>query len=320
MTNGIISKTKEKEMEIRLKKLKTTLLGRGEITIIGHDNIDVDSVLSGILLTKLCQYLKINACFVIMQNIRKNDTYQIVRELADVEMEDYEEVEENELRQLFLVDHYETIHNGKVIGCIDHHPTEKENTYEFSYVRNCTAAVYMIYELMKSANYPLTAEDAKMVVIGMMIDTTAFRSSKAIFEEVKEAQEIAKKYNLNYDYLQNYCLCLTPIEKMTVEEITSNGQKKYNYNGHKVKSSYLQLDGLPNGDLLNEWLTYLHNKVINKVEEVEMLVFIIFDTKMNLTYEYQVINENTKKIIHKGILSRGKDIMPKIERMYSQEK
>lgn len=324
MANDIISKTKENEIEIRLKKLEEALANRGEIIIIGHDNIDVDSVLSGVLLSRLFRYLNIKARFAIMQTINKNDTYQIVSELTNIKMENYEEVKESELRNLFLVDHYETTHRGQVVGCIDHHPTEKENSYKFSYVRNCTAAAYMIYELMKAANYPLTAEDAKLIVIAMMVDTTAFRSSKTILEEVKSAKELAKKYNLDYDYLEKYCLCLTPIEKMNIDEITSNGQKEYNYNGHKVKSAYLQLDGMPNETTVNKWLTYLNNKLVSKKENTEMMVFIIFDTKLNITYEYQVMKDYAKKIIHKGILSRGKDIMPKIEKRYyndnSQEK
>ena len=151
MTNDIISKSKEKGIEIRLKKLEEVLANKGEITIVGHDNIDVDSVLSGVLLSRLLHYLNIKVHFAILQPIHKNDTYQIVSELTDIRMEDYEEVKENELRNLFLVDHYETTHKGQVVGCIDHHLTEKENTYEFSYVRNCTATTYMIYELMRVA-------------------------------------------------------------------------------------------------------------------------------------------------------------------------
>jgi PncC family amidohydrolase len=315
MTNDIISNSKEKEIEIRLKNLQEVLAGRGEITIIGHDNIDVDAVLSGVLLTRLLQYLNIKANFAILQPIQKNDTYQIISKLTDIKMEDYETLEENELRTLFLIDHYETKHSGQIIGCIDHHPTEEENTYEFSYVRNCTAVAYMIYELMVAANYPLTAEDVKLVIIAMMVDTTSFRSSKTIPEEVKSAKILAKKYNLDYDYLEQCSLCLTPIEKMDIDEITSNGQKEHNYNGHKVKSAYLQLYDVPNDAVINKWLAYLNSKVKDKAE-AELIVFIILDIKLNITYEYQVKSNYIKKIIHDGILSRGKDIMSKIEKRY----
>ncbi len=318
MTNGIISKanSKEKEMLERLNLLKQSLANKEEISIIGHDNIDVDAFLSGVLLSRLFKFLNIDASFIILQPIKKDDTYEIVSELTNLNMYSYEEKRENKLRNLFFVDHYETTHKGKVIGCIDHHPTEKENTYEFSYVRNSSAAAYLVYELMKAANYPLTAEEAKMIIISMMVDTTAFRSSKTIPEEVDVAKNLAKKFNLNYEYLEMYCLCLTPIEKMNIDEITSNGQKEYNYNGHKIKSAYLQLYGMPDEATINKWLTYLKSKVADKTSNFEMMVFIIFDTKSNITYEYQVLPQYAKEIIHNGILSRGKDIMPKIEKRY----
>ena len=211
---------------------------------------------------------------------KKNDTYEILRELTDINMYNYEQKNENDLRNLFLVDHYETTHKVEIIGCIDHHPTEKENTYKFSYVKNSSATAYLIYELMKVTNYPLTA----------------------------------KEFNLDYEYLEKYCLCLTPIKKMNIDQITSNGQKKYSYNGHKVASAYLQLYGMPDKATLNRWITYLSSKIIKKTSDTEMTVFIIFDTKSNITYEYQIMKYYVKKIIHEGILSRGKDINPKLKK------
>lgn len=318
MTNGIISKTNSKDEEIlkRLILLKQIFANKGKISIIGHDNIDVDAVLSGVLFAKLLKFLSIDASFIILQPIKKDDTYEIVKELTNIDMYNYYEKNENESRNLFLVDHYETIHKGKVIGCIDHHQTKKENTYSFSYVRNCTSTSYMVYELMKVANYPLTAEEAKLIIISMMVDTTAFRSSKVIPEEVEVARILAKSFNIDYNYLEKYCLCLTPIERMGIDEITSNGHKEYYYNSHKIQSAYLQLYDMPDEKILNEWLTYLNTKVADKTSDTEMIVFIIFDTKFNITYEYQVMQYYTKKIVHNGILSRGKDIMPKIESKY----
>lgn len=309
--------SKDAEMVKRLNHLKKILASKDEVSIIGHDNIDVDAFLSGILLEKLLKFLNINANFIILQPIKKDDTYEIVNELTDINMYRYEERNENESRNLFLVDHYETTHKGKVVGCIDHHPTEKENTYDFSYVKNSSATAYLIYELMKVAGYPLTVEDAKLIIISMMVDTTSFRSSKTIPKEVEIAKILAKKFNFDYDYLEKYCLCLTPIEKMNIDEITSNGQKKYNYNGHKIKSAYLQLYDIPDEATINKWLNYLNSKVTDNTSKTDMIVFLMFDTKRNITYEYQVMQDYTKKIIHEGrILSRGKDIMPMIEKRY----
>jgi len=311
--------TKEKEMLQRLNLLKQSLVGKGEICVIGHDNIDVDAVFSGVLLTNLLNYLNIDARFIILQPIKEDDTFEIVKEFSSIDMYAYEEKSENASRNLFLVDHYETTHSGRVVGCIDHHPTEKENTYEYSYVRNCSASAYMIYELMKAAKYPITKAEAKMIIISMMVDTTSFRSSKTIPAEVEVAKELADTFGLNYEYYEMYCLCLTPIESMSIEMIVSNGQKKYNYNGHKVQSAYLQLYGTPDKSTVNEWLTCISKKIGEEGSDPEMIVFIIFDVCSYITYEYRVTQYYTKKVTHKGVLSRGKDIMPTIERMYCDE-
>lgn len=48
-----------------------------------------------------------------------------------------------------------------------------------------------------------------------------------------------------------------------------------------------------------------------------MIVFIIFDTKYNTTYEYHITTNCTTSVVYNKILSRGKDIMPKIEKMFT---
>ena len=319
MTNGInVVKSKEKTqnetfVKSRSENLVTALRGK-KITILGHDNIDVDATLSGILMSKLLDFLKIDNQFAILEEVKRNETYEIIEELLGIDMKEWEVKEESEDRNLFLVDHYETVHEGNVVGCIDHHPTKKEKNYEFKYTRNSCAAAYLIYEIMKEVNFPIEKEIAKMIIVSMMVDTTAFRSSKTIPEEVEQAKKLAEEYQLDYSSLEKSCLCLTPIEKLSTTEIISNGQKWYNYNESKVGSAYLQLYGLPNEEKVNFWISSLKEK-LNETNS-DMLVFIIFDTKSNKTYEYRVTKFGIQKFIRNGILSRGKDIMPVIEKMF----
>ncbi len=311
MTNGInVVKSEEKT---RSEKLVTTLKGK-KITILGHDNIDVDATLSGILMSKLLDFLNIENQFAILEEVKRNETYGIIEELLGINMKEWEVKEESEDRNLFLVDHYETVHEGNVVGCIDHHPTKKEINYEFKYTRNSCAAAYLIYEIMKEVKFPIEKEIAKMIIVAMMIDTTAFRSSKTIPEEVEQAKKLAEEYQLDYSLLEKSCLCLTPIEKLNTSEIISNGQKWYNYNGVKVGSAYLQLYEMPDEEKINYWLSCLKERV--KETDSDLLVFIIFDTQENKTYTYEVTEDEVYKSVKDGILSRGKDIMPAIEAMY----
>lgn len=315
MTNGTQIQN-ENYATNRAERLKTVLKGKN-VTIIGHDNIDVDAVLSGILMSRLLDFLGIENQFCILEKVKRDDTYEIVEELFGIDMNRWENVGEDYERNLFLLDHYETVHMGEVIGCIDHHPNQAEKSYDFMYTRNACAAAYLVYEIMTEVEYPITAEEAKMIVVSMMVDTTAFRSSKTIKEEAEQAKVMANQFRLNYEELEKYCLCLTPIDKLSVEQIISNGQKWYNYNGNKVGSSYLQLYGLPDEDVLKSWLKALHKK--RKETESSMLVFIIFETESNTTHEYRITEGETKRFVKLGILSRGKDIMPLIEKKYSRK-
>lgn len=297
----------------KAEELVNSLKGK-KITILGHDNIDVDATLSGILMSQLLNFLGIENEFCIIEEVKENDTYTIIKKLLKIDMKKWQKQEEKDDKNLFLVDHYETIHKGKVIGCIDHHPTQQNKNYNFKYVRNSCATAYLIYEIMKQVDFPIQKEQVEMIITAMMVDTVAFRSSKAIKKEVEEAKRFAEEHGIDYDLIEKESLCLTPIEELSIDEIISNGQKWYNYNGSKVGSSYLQLYGMPEEDTLQEWI----NKLKEKREETQsnMLVFIIFETKSNTTYEYQITEDCIKESIHKGILSRGKDIMPLIESRY----
>lgn len=313
-TNIIKSKyEKSEDIKKRVKSLKKVLEGK-KITIIGHDNIDVDATLSAILMSKVLTFLGIENEFCILEKVKEDDTYDIIMEVFNIDMKKFEKVSESSERYLLLLDHYETIHEGKVIACIDHHPNQAQKEYDFIYSRNSSATAFLIYKIMKEVNFPIGVEEAKMIILTMAVDTAAFRSSKAIPEEVIKAQNLAKEFCLDYDSLEKVAFCLTPIEKLTIEEIISNGQKWYVYNGIKVGSAYVQLYDLPEKEIINNWLEKLFEK--RKETKSGLLVFIIFDMKNSITYEYHFTKENIEKFVKKGILSRGKDIMPLIEKQF----
>ena len=283
-----------------------------KITILGHDNIDVDSVLSALLLSKLLHFLGVENEFLILDEVKEDDTYNILKELFAIDLKVYQRADESEDRNLLLLDHYETSHKGKVLACIDHHPTTKKVDYDFMYVRDSCATAYLVYELMKMANYTLLNRDIKMVVAAMIIDTVSFRSTKTLEEEVIVAIELAKRYKIDIKTLEQYGLGITEIDNLTDEEIISNGEKWYSYRRkNDVASSYLQVYGMPSCDILHHWMKLLSKKLIKT--EADMLVFLIYDIKAQKTHEYRITVGKTVMICHDGILSRGKDIMPKVE-------
>ena len=53
-----------------------------KLTILGHENIDVDAFLSGVLLSRLFDFLKIDNEFIVLEEVAEgNETYDIVKKL-----------------------------------------------------------------------------------------------------------------------------------------------------------------------------------------------------------------------------------------------
>lgn len=297
-----------------LERLQQSLKSSGKITIIGHDNIDVDSFLSGVLLSHLLDFLQIKNEFLILEEIRENETYQIIEEVFQINLKDFCSKKEDLSRDLFLVDHYKTEHEGKVIACVDHHPTTEMIKYPFYYSRISCSTSYMVYELMQEAGYQINYKEAMMILVSMMIDTVSFKNSKTVQEEVVKAKELAKQYELDYFKIEKYCLCLTPIDNMSINTIVNNGYKYYNYNGQKVKSSYIQIYEMMEKGKVEELIKYIQKRM--QIESLQMWVFIIFQCKEEKTYEYQITLDSANIIESDGILSRGSNIMPKIEKLF----
>lgn len=300
---------------MRVKDLKEVLSQYEKVSIIGHDNIDVDAFLSGILLSKLLEYLEIKNEFIILEEVKENETYKIIQELFRINMKEYVNKKEDTSRKLLIEDHYETKHSGEVIACIDHHPNDGGKKYPFLYSRIACSTSYMVYELMQEAGYKISNIEAKMIIASMMIDTVSFRSGKTVEKEVIEAKKLAEQYGINYEELEKYCLCLTPIDEYSVNEIINNGHKYYQYNGNKVKSSYIQIYGRIDRETIIRWISAI--KYSMKLESIQMWVFIIFECKTEKTYEYRITESKVELIESKGILSRGTNIMPKIEKLFS---
>lgn len=298
-----------------LEKLKDVLKTEEKVTILGHDNIDVDSFISGILLSNLLNFLDIENEFLILEEIEENETYHIVKDMCGINMKDYYSGYESTSRTLFLEDHYSTVHAGKVIACLDHHLTRDDivNGYPFYYSRVSCSTSYMVYELMREAGYKISKTEAKMILVSMMLDTVSFRNAKTVKSEVLEAKKLCEQYNLNYEEIEKNCLCITPIDTLSVEKIVNNGYKYHNYYGKRVKSSYIQTYGNLDETKISYWLSQILERL--KSENLKMWVFIVFECKNEITYEYRITHKSIEKIQSNGILSRGTNIMPEIEKI-----
>lgn len=288
------------------------------ITIIGHDGYDIDSVISSLLLSKLLTFLNISNKVIIMEKLKDYETFIKLQETFDINLFNYFDDTEDENRNLFLVDHYETYHFGNVVGCIDHHPTSENIRYKYYYFKKSCATAYLVYELMQEFGYRINTVEAKMIIMAMMADTVSFRNSKTVKAEVEVARALADKYNIDFEALEEYCLCLTDISNLTIDEIICNGIKTYDYCGNIVKASYLQLLELPDKEKIKSWKDAIFNRVIQ--ENIALWVFIIYDLNNSDTYYYHINKFGCacEGIAFDKLLSRGSDIMPAIERKFNK--
>lgn len=295
-----------------IKKIKE--LPKGEIiSILPHDNADVDSIFSAILLSKLLSNFNVkNEIIIFDKNIDKDTSYFLNK--VNFDLSKYITNLEYDNRLLFLVDHYETIHSGIVVGCIDHHFTTKEICYNIYLYQNSSSASYIIYNLLKKANIKITKEIILLVCYATLVDTCSFTSTKTNVKEKEEILQLLKSNNFNVEKMLEESLCLQDLTKMTSKEIIYNGAKSYTFNTHKVKSSYVQTNTLDiSSDIINKISS------IVKEENLDMWVFIIFDIINKKTDVYKI--EQNKIYIEEfqTILSRGQDIMPKVEEQYNKE-
>ena len=78
----------------------------------------------------------------------------------------------------------------------------------------------------------------------------------------------------------------------------------------------MQLYEKPSDSIVNDvWIKALREKI--KECHLEMYVFIIFEMGNDKTYEIHVTENGVEKLEYPKILSRGKDIMPVVEKVFA---
>ena len=289
-----------------------------EVVLIPHKNPDVDAIISCVLLSKLLDFLNIlNSIRIYDEKISK-DTSNLLSSIG-INPDKYkkDESEAKNSDNLILLDHYETNLKGKVLAIIDHHYTNKKIKAKTHIYEPTCSASYIVYKLIEEASMQITKEIANLVVYASMVDTSCFKSTKSIKSEEDEIMKLISDFSLDGDEIINKSLMLTNLSEMTVEEIAANGCKEYNFNQNKVFSSYIQVKNQEAEYFVPDILIYILNRMQDL--EIKLWVFIIFDFEREDTQIYYVKGQKIESELKKGILSRGKDIIPKIEEEFNKK-
>ena len=214
-----------------------------------------------------------------------------------------------------MVDHHESEHLGCVLGVIDHHITKKKFNYDFYLNHPLASTSLHIYHLMVKHDYPIAKEDIVLILLGVYTDTCSLRSSKARELDKVEALYLIRTYNLDEEVFIKGGLLLRDLSSMTIGSILSNGLKKYKFGKDVVYSIYLRVGTL---DEFYSVKANLIAKVKQNLKEQYSTswVFVVFALNKYKTLELTVKLNNINLLTFDGILSRGKDIIPRIERLY----
>ena len=274
------------------------------ITIVGHINADVDSVISCILMSNFLNFKGI-------KNEIKMLDYHIDENLEHIGINILKHrVNISDTEPLFVVDSSYAFPNP-IVGCIDHHP-DKPNT-SFNYInKESTACAKIIYDLMSEEGYEFSNEELKYICFALFMDSCSFKNSKSKEEDKEFAKETIANLGLDYNWFYEKGLCLNDLSK-PLSQVCSYGLKKYRTDNFVFCSSYIQVNEDIDRTFEINCINYIKEQML--LSNIPFWVFIIHNVESEVS-KYIEIEENNYYVHYKigdgAFLSRGKDIVPRV--------
>ena len=280
-----------------------------KIIILGHENPDVDSIVSGYLLQQMLTKKSIPAEFIIPdQNIEQESSniclsyglnpYQFQKQIDLT----------NKFQKFILVDHQKRNLSGETLAIIDHHLTDEkvECKNYFNKISSSTSCI-----ICQNNEEYFSDFELELAFLAAFVDTASFHSTKGRESDRKWIEKYCKILSIDYNKLYKEGLCLTSLDDL--KKASLNGLKKYNFNGLDVQSSYIQVENTEEEKRIIETIIeYLKNYVLDN--NLEAFVFIVHDmTKFN-SKVYQISKIDIIERKYNKYTSRGNTIMPEVSR------
>ena len=279
----------------------------GRIVITGHDRADVDSAASCVLMKRLLSRWGIAAGVVLFEPDRQSKRV-LARFGIDVESLIGETMEED---HLILVDHHHAAHPGRVLACIDHHPTDYPPACPYVQLDSSGACAVMVLHLMEEAGVTVTPEDEQLAIAALYLDTIALKSAKISREEAIWGKAQAKRLMLDEQWLMREGMGLRDMS-LPDRELAMLGRKVYDFGTQRVLSTYIQTDAMTKARL-EAILAILREEMAR--ENAALWVYLIHDPVRMRSTEVDLYAGGEINVIRYDYLaSRGKDVMPRIER------
>lgn len=280
--------------------------------ILGHENPDVDSLVSGYLLEKLLISQGKNVEFIIPDPVISKENLELCLHVG-LDATKFQKPLPEEETSYILVDHHERNVNGPIKAIIDHHPTTKEITCPI-YHNVPSSSTSML--IVKGNEQYFSKEDILMAVFAAMVDTVAFHSAKTVPADVDWCQDKCQKYNFNTEELLTSSMCLTDISNL--QEATLNGLKKHNLNNVKIASSFLHL---LNPDQEKDKITAIIDilKDYRQQNNYTMFAFIVHDITNFTSTLYKIYADRIETVRYNEYASRGTIVIPELTKEFQNK-
>lgn len=276
--------------------------------ILGHENPDVDSIISGYLLEKLLKNKGIHADFIIPDKSINSEISEFCKSYGIDTSKFQKEIDLSDKNNKYiLVDHHERNVSGEIVGVIDHHPINAKEIGAYYDNRHSSSTTCIICQERENE---FSKDDLELACLAAFVDTASFNSTKGREEDRKWIEEICQKYNIDYNKLYKAGLFLNELDDL--KKCSLNGLKKYNFAGKKVQSSYVQIENtLEEQEKIKKILKILTDYIIT--EDVDIFVFIVHDMTLFKSKVYQLEHDGIKEKQFDKYTSRGTKIIPDIE-------
>lgn len=297
----------------RLRRILGEAAQEGRVVITGHDNADVDSVIACLLMRDLLASWGIAARIALPLGPDRQSRRVLAWFGIDADALTGAILPQD---RLVLVDHHAASHPGTVCAVIDHHPTGAVPTCPYVQIEPRGACAMQIIDLMREDGLTPGKRQEELVVTALWLDTVALRSAKITAQEAAWGRARAKQLALDTDRLNREGLGLRDMT-LPAKELAMFHKKTYELGGLRVCSTTIQTDGMKK-EKLEEILNVLREEVLR--ENAAMWVYLAGNPVAGCSAEYDVYPDGTvEEIRYDFLASRGKNVMPRVERMIQEK-
>lgn len=272
--------------------------------ILGHENPDNDSIVSGYILEKIMKQRGYNVEFIIPDEVISDENIMLAAYVGIDPTSFQKQLPEDSSIKYILVDHHERTVPGEIVAIIDHHPTDKDiNTKYYQNERACSTSCI----IGKAFTRYLSLDDIKAVCLSAMVDTAAFHSNKTTVSDYLWIKSMCSKFNFNYEEMLTTSMCPTDITNL--QSAALNGLKKHNIHNHKIASSFLHLPSpSENKEEIKEMISYLQEYI--EEEQYDIFAFIVHDITNFKSTLYKIRKDSIETKEYDEYTSRGTRIIP----------